>query len=140
MNNSKDSDRHASDTIQLYPLFCMPLLAHLLPGTLQTSDRAKRALTWFLFTCVLLYFCHGLFFTVGLTHSMECLWTLCSLSVYPLYYVYICHLVSRPNAPLKLVLILFPGVAVAAAKYLFPEVPLDIARQVLFVVQLFAGV
>ena len=106
----------------------------------RTSDRAKRALTWFLFTCVLLYFCHGLFFTVGLTHSMECLWTLCSLSVYPLYYVYICHLVSRPNAPLKLVLILFPGVAVAAAKYLFPEVPLDIARQVLFVFQLFAVV
>ena len=89
---------------------------------------------------MLLYFCHGLFFTVGLTHSMECLWTLCSLSVYPLYYVYICHLVSRPNAPLKLVLILFPGVAVAAAKYLLPEVPLDIARQVLFVFQLLAVV
>ena len=87
----------------------------------RKSDTAKRILTWFLFTCVVLYLCHGLFFTVGLPHSMECLWTLCSLSVYPLYYVYICNLVSRPKAPLKLFLILLPGAVVALGKYAFPE-------------------
>ena len=87
----------------------------------RKSDTAKRILTWFLFTCVVLYLCHGLFFTVGLPHTMECLWTLCSLSVYPLYYVYICNLVSRPKAPLKLFLILLPGVVVALGKYAFPD-------------------
>lgn len=75
----------------------------------RKSDTSKRYLTWFLGTCVILYLCHALFFTVGLSHSMECLWTLCFLSVYPLYYVYICSLVSRPIAPLKLFFLFLPG-------------------------------
>ena len=106
----------------------------------RKSDRAKRILTWFLFTCVMLYLCHGLFFTVGLSHTMECLWTLCSLSVYPLYYIYICNLVSRPNAPHKLILILLPGVMVAAAKYFFYDnfwVEIDNIRKLLFAIQVF---
>ena len=76
-----------------------------------------------------------IFFTVGLSHSMECLWTLCSLSVYPLYYVYICSLVSRPIAPLKLFLLFLPGILIAAARYPFPGEALDYARQILFTVQ-----
>ena len=103
----------------------------------RKCDKAKRILTWFLFTCVVLYFCHGLFFTVGLSHPMECIWTLCSLSVYPLYYVYICSLVSRPIAPSKVFLILLPGLVVALAKYLFPGVPVDHIRQLLCAVQVF---
>lgn len=103
----------------------------------RKCDTAKRILTWFLFTCVVLYFCHALFFTIGLPHPMECLWTLCSLSVYPIYYVYICNLVSRPNAPQKLFLILLPGIIVATAKYLFPGDAVDDARKLLFTVQIF---
>lgn len=101
------------------------------------SDNAKRILTWFLFTCVVLYFCHALYFTVGLSHPMECLWTLCSLSVYPLYYAYICNLVSRPNAPFRLFLILLPGIIVAAAKFFLPLDEVDDARQMLFAIQIF---
>ena len=100
-------------------------------------DIAKRILTWFLCTCVILYFCHALFFTVGLSHPMECLWTLCSLSVYPLYYVYICSLVSRPIKPLKLILILFPGVTVAVLKFFFPGDAVETARQLLCATQIF---
>ena len=47
----------------------------------RKCDTAKRMLTGFLCTCVVLYFCHALYFTIGLPHPMECLWTLCSLSV-----------------------------------------------------------
>lgn len=101
----------------------------------KKNDRAKRILTWFLGICVVLYLCHGLFFTVGLPHAMECLWTLCSLSVYPLYYVYICSLVSRPIAPLKLFLVLLPGIIVAAVKYPFPVEAVDDARKLLCAVQ-----
>lgn len=103
----------------------------------RKSDTAKRILTWFLFTCVVLYFCHALFFTVGLSHPMECLWTLCSLSVYPLYYAYICNLVSRPNAPFRLFLILLPGIIVAAVKFFLPLDEVDDARQMLFAIQIF---
>ena len=106
----------------------------------RKSDTAKRFLTWFLGTCVVLYFCHALFFSVGLSHPMECLWTLCSLSVYPLYYAYICNLVSRPNAPLKLFLILLPGIIVAVAKYFFPGDTVDNARKLLFAIQVFVVV
>ena len=106
----------------------------------RKSDTAKRILTWFLCTCVVLYFCHALFFTVGLSHPMECLWTLCSLSVYPLYYAYICCLVSRPNAPFRLFLILLPGITVAVAKYFFPGDAADNARQLLCAIQIFTVV
>lgn len=63
---------------------------------------------------------------------MECLWTLCSLSVYPLYYAYICSLVSRPNAPLKFFLTLLPGIIVATAKFFFPGDAVDNVRQLLW--------
>ena len=106
----------------------------------RKSDLPKKILTFFLGTCTVLYLCHGLYFTVGLPHEMECLWTLCSLSVYPLYYIYICHLVSRPKASRRLLLILLPGTAVAAAKYLFLGDAADEARKLLFAVQVFAVV
>lgn len=103
----------------------------------RKCDAAKKVLTWFLCICVVLYFCHALFFTVGLSHPMECLWTLCSLSVYPLYYAYICNLVSRPNTPHKLFLILLPGIIVAVAKYFYPGDTVDNARKILFAIQVF---
>ena len=103
----------------------------------RKCDTAKKFLTWFLCVCVVLYFCHALFFTVGLSHPMECLWTLCSLSVYPLYYAYICNLVSRPNTPHKLFLILLPGIIVAVAKYFYPGDTVDNARKILFAIQVF---
>lgn len=103
----------------------------------RKCDTAKKVLTWFLCICVVLYFCHALFFTVGLSHPMECLWTLCSLSVYPLYYAYICNLVSRPNTPHKLFLILLPGIIVAVAKYFYPGDTVDNARKILFAIQVF---
>ena len=104
------------------------------------SDAAKRMLTWFLLTCVVLYLCHALFFTVGLPHPMECLWTLCSLSVYPLYYTYICRLVSPPASPHKLLLVMLPGTVVAAVKFFFPGEAIDDARKLLFTVQVFTVV
>lgn len=103
----------------------------------RKCDTAKKVLTWFLCICVVLYFCHALFFTVGLSHPMECLWTLCSLSVYPLYYAYICNLVSRPNTPHKLFLTLLPGIIVAVAKYFYPGDTVDNARKILFAIQVF---
>lgn len=101
----------------------------------RTNDAAKRLLTLFLATCSVLYFCHGLYFTIGLSHGQECLWTLCSLSVYPLYYIYICLLTSyRPSIP-KLMMLLGPGFVVAVVKYVYPTPGADLARQILNIIQ-----
>lgn len=62
----------------------------------RKNDSPKRMLTLFLAVCVVLYLCHALYLNGGLSDGMESLWALCSLSVYPLYYIYIkrnckCH-------------------------------------------------
>lgn len=100
------------------------------------SDASKRLLTWFLATCVVLYFCHGIFFTIGTTLIHECLWTFCSLSVYPLYYAYICKVTSRPLSRKQLCLFLLPGLLVAVAKYCYPSDTTDLIRKVLNTLQI----
>lgn len=98
-------------------------------------DTAKQMLTLYIGTCVVLYCCHALFFTVGLSYEMECVWTLCSLSVYPLFYGYLCRLTSSSYTIRQLLPWLCPGAAVALAKYLFPEAGVDTIRMLLFASQ-----
>lgn len=102
----------------------------------RKSDAAKRLLTVYIGTCAVLYFCHALFFTVGLPHEMECVWTLCSLSVYPLFYGYLCCLTSSSYSFRQLLPWLCPGAAVALAKYLFPDTGIDAVRTLLFATQI----
>lgn len=98
-------------------------------------DEAKRMLTGYIATCVVLYFCHALFFTVGLSYEMECVWTLCSLSVYPLFYGYLCRLTSSEYTLRQLLPLLLPGAVVALAKYIFPNAGMDLVRLPLFAIQ-----
>lgn len=104
----------------------------------RKSDEPKRFFMVYLLACVVLYLCHALFFTVGLSHKMECLWTLCSLSVYPLFYGYLCRLTTADYTMLRLLPWLVPGGVVALAKYLFPEAGFDKVRLFLFACQIVA--
>lgn len=83
------------------------------------ADAAKRMLTVFFGVCTVLYLCHALFYNVyaetGLPKPLETLWAACSLSVYPLYFLYICQLTARPASLYKKVFVLAPGFAVALA-------------------------
>lgn len=99
-------------------------------------DKAKQMLTGYIGACVLLYFCHALFFTVGLSYEMECFWTLCSLSVYPLFYGYLCGLTSSEYTMRQLLPHLLPGALVALAKYIFPNAGMDVVRLLLFASQI----
>lgn len=101
----------------------------------RRNDSPKRTLTWFLAACVLLYLCHALYLNGGLSVGMESLWALCSLSVYPLYYIYIRELTAKPLVGKMIALCLLPGVLVALAKLLFPGDGADLARKVLFAIQ-----
>lgn len=100
------------------------------------NDMPKRYFMGYIATCVVLYFCHALFFTVGLSYAMECLWTLCSLSVYPLFYGYLCRLTSSSYKVTKLLPWLLPGIGVALAKYFFPEAGMDRVRVAVFACQI----
>ena len=99
------------------------------------KDAPKRILTWFLATCTVLYLCHALYLNGGLSVGMESLWALCSLSVYPLYYIYIRALTARSVNWRMILLCLLPGLLVAAAKFLHPGEASDLARKILFTVQ-----
>lgn len=98
-------------------------------------DAAKQMLTVYIGTCVVLYFCHALFFTIGLPYEMECVWTLCSLSVYPLFSGYLCRLTSSDFTFRQVMPWLCPGAAVALGKYLFPDAGMDVVRMLLFAIQ-----
>lgn len=99
------------------------------------TDAAKHFFTLYIATCTMLYLCHALFFTIGLTYEMECLWTLCSLSVYPLFYGYLCRLTSSSYTLRQLVPWLVPGAVVAVAKYALPDAGIDRVRLLLFTIQ-----
>lgn len=103
---------------------------------LRKADKAKRYFMAYIATCVVLYLSHGLFFTVGISYEWECLWTLCSLSVYPLFYGYLCRLTSSEYDARQLLPWLMPGLLVAVAKYALPDAGIDRLRLILFIVQI----
>lgn len=102
----------------------------------RRNDPAKRSLTVFLGTCSVLYLCHAFYFNGGLPTWAESLWALCSLSVYPLYFVYICHLTCRPLSLAQTALLLLPGLVVATAILLLPGADTDTARRLLNAAQI----
>lgn len=104
----------------------------------RKGDSAKNVLTIFFGTCSVLYLCHTLFFNGGLPRWGETLWALCSLSVYPLYFIYITYLTCHPLRGRQMVLCLLPGLLVALAMLLFPGPYSDNARKALFAIQVFA--
>ncbi|MDO4511541.1 MAG: AraC family transcriptional regulator [Bacteroidales bacterium] len=97
-------------------------------------DAAKRSLTWYSAACAMLYLCHAFYFTVGIPHAVDCLWTLCSLSVYPLYYLYICRLTDRQMSP-SCYLLLLPAVVVAGVKFVVPCDFIVVIQQLVFASQ-----
>lgn len=106
----------------------------------RRNDSAKRVLTVFLGVCTVLYLCHAFFFNSGGTLPLwaESLWALCSLSVYPLYFIYITHLTCRPLSNSQTVLFLLPGLLVALALLVMPGAESDAARKILNAMQIFA--
>ena len=136
--------RHASDKtrkMQTGLLFSvLPLLACTfwfvrLSLRYGRNDAAQRMLTVFFGICTVLYSCHALLYNVyaaeGLPRPLEALWAACSLSVYPVYFLYICRLTARPLQPRAAWLILAPGLLVALAILIAPGKETDTVRAVL---------
>lgn len=101
----------------------------------KKNDQPKHILTVFLAVCSVLYFCHGIYFNLGLPDWMEAMWAACSLSVFPLYCIYICSLTGNAMGRRQMMFVLLPGIIVALAKLFFPGDVSDTARKILFAVQ-----
>ena len=84
----------------------------------KTADRAKRMLTWFLLACTVLYLCHAYFFNEGEQAWVEGLWMMCSLSVYPLYYIYIKQLTSSESLVVGSLWYMIPALMVAGCNWM----------------------
>lgn len=97
----------------------------------RKACRPKRVLTWFLLTCTVLYLCHGLFFSGVRSRAAECIWALCSLSVYPIYYLYIRTLTENISGNFKQYLVLLPGFIVFLILVFMPGRTADTLRATL---------
>lgn len=98
----------------------------------RKNNPPKHYFTVYIATCVVLYLCHAIYFTIGAGHEIECLWTLCSLSVYPLFYGYVSRLTSVDFRARQLLPWLLPSFLVATAKYALPDAGMDRVRLLLF--------
>ena len=102
----------------------------------RSLDLAKRILLLFALFCTSLYFCHALFFTGHRNILFENVWSFCSLSVYPLYYIYIvCLTTTRPNRKHAFYLLL-PGILVALYAALSPGDLSDFVRKMTTAIQI----
>ena len=101
----------------------------------RRHDPAKKVLTWFLMACSVLYYCHAHSFIAGADRILESVWALCSLSVYPLYHLYIRTLTSRVDAGAKRFLTFIPGTIVFIILVFFPGTAADFLRMAVFMLQ-----
>ena len=99
------------------------------------ADAAKKMLTVFFGVCSMLYFCHILLYhryaETGLPTPLESLWAACSLSVYPIYFLYICRLTAQPASLRRTIQVLTPGLLVALAILFWNNETTDVLRQTL---------
>lgn len=102
----------------------------------RKSDTAKRILTLFGIFCSALYLCHAHFFLVGESRAVELIWAFFSLSVYPIYYLYLETLTSvRVTLP-RTLLLFTPGVVTMLLIILFPGEVTEMVRKVVYAVQI----
>lgn len=100
------------------------------------GNQAQRFLCIFFATTTILYFCHFYYFSSRESIILEALWTICSLSVYPLYYEYLRRLTKGSSAPAHLILMLIPGILIGLSKFFLPFNVSEIARQILNMLQM----
>ena len=116
---------------------CLCWLAIFLLG-FRRLDSARRTLTCFIAVCALLYLCHAVYFFGSSSVWTEALWICCSLSVYPLYYIYIDRLISVERFNSNLLWILVPAIVVAVCSLTLPSQIADTMRKILFTIEVTA--
>lgn len=117
------------------PFYVCLFWSIILSESFCQSDKAKRMLTIVSMVSTVLYFCHMYFFNKGDNTFFEGMWALCSLSVYPLYYIYICCLTSQAPIGMRSLGFLLPAVLVAACTWGGADTLGIMAHKVVFMLQ-----
>lgn len=87
----------------------------------RKADPAKRFLMFFLLVCAILYFSHAVYFNRNtyLFSLIESIYAFCTLSVYPLYFLYICKLTDEKPLPVSRYWVLLPALLVSLLSVVF---------------------
>lgn len=99
----------------------------------RKADVSKRILTWFVGLCMVLYYCHALYFLGHESVAAECVWTCCTLAVYPVFYFYIKSLTLDKGLRWRDGLLLLPAVVTIPMMVLADGAVVDGVRKVLSV-------
>ena len=107
-----------------YDLFCLlPFLVCLFWSIILGSDskrrrKSGRSLWYFSLACTILYFCHSLSFSSHVPDVpswSQCVYLVCNLAVYPLFYIYLCSLTRLEGPPELLFMTLIPAILAGIA-------------------------
>ncbi len=95
------------------------------------QNAAQHILGLFGWVCTILYGCHAQFYMGEQSELGEWLWMTCSLSVYPLYYLYILRLTTdMTRFPWWSISLLIPALILPTAEYFFPSINMYHVREV----------
>lgn len=111
---------------------CLTWTVILLFG-FRNNDPGKRQLNLFSAVCTVLYLCHAMFFMDGGNKWIDALWVCCSLSVYPLFWLYIRSITEPSVLKLKAYWVVIPGLFLGILS-LFWDIELLIKIAFIFIV------
>lgn len=100
------------ELFSLLPFFVCLLWSIILGADSKGKRKSGRNLWYFSLACTVLYFCHSLSFSSHVTDVpawSQCVYIMCNLAVYPLFYIYICSLTRLEGPSKHLPLILIPA-------------------------------
>lgn len=98
-------------------------------------EYARKILLLFCMCCVVLYLCHASYFMGVESKVIETLWKWCNLTVFPLYYIYLCRLTSEGVPKYQVLLLLAPGIAIVLLCLMSCDGMIDTLRKIIFALQ-----
>lgn len=103
---------------------CLTWLIILLLN-IRHSDLRKKQLTMFAAVCTVLYFCHAIFFISGGSKGTDAIWRTCSLSVYPLFWLYIRSMTEPAPIRLRAYWVVLPAIILGVSSVFVNVFPID---------------
>lgn len=121
--------------ISTAPFYTCTIWSILFAISYGRLDKARRILMCFALVCSALYLCHAMYFLGDKSTVTETLWKFCNMTVYPLYFIYLCKVTSKGMHWVQMCLILLPGLIVAGLCSAFDSAFFDLLQKLTFALQ-----
>lgn len=79
----------------------------------RTNDPAKKMLTMFAAVCSVLYLCHAITYIGGSNKAVDTIWMACSLSCFPVYWLYIKRVTKSETNSIRDYWVLIPAATIS---------------------------